>query len=134
MTSDAHSSDYPGKSIGLPQTGPGKLATLPRRIGAFATDWAAVVLLSAAFFDYAGWAELMIFVLIQALFIPTAGGSPGHRIWGLRVMRPDGSWSGPWRPLVRALLTVLVIPAAIWDENNRGLHDVLVDTVLVTSR
>ncbi|MGO1234692.1 MAG: RDD family protein [Microbacterium gubbeenense] len=134
MTPDQRSSDYPGKSIGLPQTGPGSLATLPRRIGAFVTDWAAVVLLSAAFFDYTWWSELILFVLIQALFIPTAGGSPGHRIWGLRVTRRNGEWAGAWRPLVRALLTVVVIPAAIWDENNRGLHDVAVDTVIVSSR
>jgi len=134
VTSSASSSDYAGKSLGLPQSGPGSLATLPRRIGAFATDWIAVVILSAAFFDYTWWSELIIFLILQIAFIPTAGGSPGHRIWGMRVMRADGSWTGIWRPIVRAVLTVLVIPAAIWDGDNRGLHDVAAGTVLVQAR
>ncbi|GGO59945.1 RDD family protein [Microbacterium nanhaiense] len=134
MTSSASSSDYVGKSLGLPQSGPGSLATLPRRIGAFATDWAAVVLISAAFFDYTWWSELIIFFVLQVVFIPTAGGSPGHRIWGLRVTRADGSWTGLWRPIVRAALTVIVIPAAIWDADNRGLHDLAAGTILVRAR
>lgn len=131
MTSDAHDADYPGSSIGLPPSGSGSLAPLSRRVGALAIDWAAVVLLSVTFFNYEWWSSLLIFVAIQAVFIPTAAGSPGHRIWGLRVIRRGGGWAGPWRPLLRALLTVLVIPAVIWDENQRGLHDVLADTVLV---
>lgn len=131
MTAEQSAYDYPGKSIGLPRTGPGSLAPLSRRIGAFATDWAAVVLLSVAFFDYVWWSTLVIFVVLQALFVPTAAGSPGHRIWGLRVVRRGGGWVGPWRPFVRAVLIALVIPAAIWDENQRGLHDLLADTVIV---
>ena len=134
MTSSASSPDYAGKSLGLPQSGPGSLATLPRRIGAFATDWAAVVLISAAFFDYTWWSELIIFFVLQIVFIPTAGGSPGHRIWGMRVTRDDGSWTGVWRPVIRAALTVLVIPAAIWDADNRGLQDLAAGTILVRSR
>ena len=90
MTSSASSPDYAGKSLGLPQSGPGSLATLPRRIGALATDWAAVVIISGAFFHYTWWSEAIIFIVLQALFIPTAGGSPGHRIWGMRVIRTDG--------------------------------------------
>nr|WP_155048783.1 RDD family protein [Microbacterium sp. ZXX196] len=117
--------------MGLPATGPGSIAPLSRRVGAFVTDWAAVVLLSMAFFDYAWWSTLALFVVIQALFVPTAGGSPGHRIWGLRVVRRGGGWVGPWRPLVRAALIALVIPAAIWDENRLGLHDLLAGTAIV---
>lgn len=131
MTPDPREHDHPGRSLGLPPSGPGSLAPLSRRVGAFATDWAAVVLLSVAFFDYAWWSTLAIFVVIQALFVATASGSPGHRVWGLRVVRTSGAWVGPWRPLVRATLIALVIPAAIWDENNRGLHDVLADTAIV---
>ncbi|WP_110588778.1 RDD family protein [Microbacterium suaedae] len=131
MTPDANEPDYPGKSLGLPRSGPGSIAPLSRRIGAFATDWAAVVLLSVAFFDYAWWSTLVLFVLIQAIFVTTASGSPGHRLWGLRVVRSDGSWAGPWRPLLRAVLIAVVIPAAIWDENQRGLQDLLVDTVII---
>lgn len=131
MSSHEREYDYPGKSIGLPRSGSGSIAPLSRRVGAFVTDWAAVVLLSVAFFDYSWWSTLMIFVIIQALFLPTASGSPGHRIWRLRVVRRDGSWVGPWRPFLRSILIVLVIPAVVWDENQRGLHDLLSDTMVV---
>lgn len=131
MTPDSREHDYPGKSIGLPRSGPGSIAPLSRRVGALATDWIAVVLLSAAFFDYAWWSTLAIFFVIQAVFILTMAGSPGHRLWGMRVIRQGGGWAGVWRPLLRALLTTLVIPVAVWDENHRGLHDVLAGTVLV---
>ena len=65
------------------------------------------------------------------LFIPTLGGSPGHRLFGMRIVRVDGGWSGLWRPLVRTLLLALIIPAVIWDGDHRGLHDKIAGTVLV---
>ncbi|WP_221584470.1 RDD family protein [Microbacterium sp. G2-8] len=131
MSPDTPAQEYPGKSIGLPPAGPGSIAPLSRRVGAFVTDWAAVVLLSMAFFDYEWWSTLLIFIVIQTIFLPTAGGSPGHRLWRLRVIRRGGGWVGVWRPFMRSVLIVLVIPAAIWDENQRGLHDLLADTVIV---
>ncbi|WP_029150000.1 RDD family protein [Microbacterium indicum] len=134
MTSAAHGSEYPGSSIGLPASGPGSIGPLSRRVGGFAIDWAATVILSVAFFDYAWWSLLLIFFVIQVLFLPTLGGSPGHRIVGLRLIRRGGEWAGVWRPIVRTVLVLLVIPAAIWDKDHRGLHDLLADTVLVRSR
>ena len=38
---------------------------------------------------------------------------------------------GLWRPIVRSVLLALVIPAVIWDADQRGLHDKAVGTVLV---
>lgn len=131
MSSDAREYDYPGKSLGLPRSGPGSVAPISRRIGGIATDWAAIVLISMAFFDYAWWSLSLLLVVVHTVFVPTAGGSPGHRLWGLKVVRRSGGWIGLWRPLVRAALLALVIPAAIWDENQRGLHDLLADTVVV---
>lgn len=131
MTSDEREYDYPGKSLGRPRSGPGSVASVSRRVGAIATDWAAIVLLSVTFFDYAWWSMPLLLVVIHTVFIATAAGSPGHRIWGLRVVRRTGERNGLWRPLVRSALLALVIPAAIWDENQRGLHDLLADTVVV---
>lgn len=82
----------------------------------------------------AGWrqfAPMMVFALLQVLFIPTAGGSPGHRILGMKVERLGGGWPGLWRPVVRTALLILVIPAVIWDPDQRGLHDKAAGTVLV---
>lgn len=74
---------------------------------------------------------LGIFALMQCLFIPTIGGSIGHRLMGLRVIRLGGGWIGPWRPVVRTLLILLVIPVIVWDSDQRGFHDKIAGTALV---
>lgn len=136
------SSTFPGERLGLPQSGPGSIGRIGRRIGALFIDYAAATLIATAFLGYnpwalpgeAGWrqfAPMLVFAVIQILFIPTAGGSPGHRIVGMRVERLGGGWSGIWRAIVRTLLLILVIPAVIWDADQRGLHDKLAGTVLI---
>ena len=122
---------YPGERLGLPATGPRSIARVGRRIGALAIDWAAAVIISIAFFQYDSIATLLIFAVVQIVFIPTIGGSPGHRILGMRLVMLGGGWVGLWRPVVRTLLLVVVIPAVIWDQDQRGLHDKLVGTVLI---
>ncbi|WP_194419659.1 RDD family protein [Microbacterium abyssi] len=129
MTEAANS--YPGERLGYPAAGPGSIARVGRRIGALAIDWAAAVVISIAFFRYDSLATLVIFVVVQILFIPTIGGSPGHRILGMRVVLANGAWVGLWRPIVRTVLLALVIPAVIWDQDQRGLHDKAVGTVLI---
>ena len=136
--------DYPGERLGLPATGPRSIARPGRRIGALAIDYFASTLIPLGFLGYdplalpaeAGWrqfAPMMVFAVLQILFIPTAGGSPGHRILGMRVVRFGGGWVGLWRPIVRTLLLVVVIPAVIWDADQRGLHDKIAGTVLIRS-
>ncbi|MFC6325786.1 RDD family protein [Microbacterium koreense] len=122
---------YPGERLGLPATGSGSLAKLGRRVLALAIDWACAVIISLAFFDYDPLATTIVFAAVQIVFIPTLGGSPGHRITGMRVQRVTGGWTGLWRPVVRTLLLVLVIPAVIWDADGRGLHDKAAGTVLL---
>jgi uncharacterized RDD family membrane protein YckC len=122
---------YAGERLGLPESGPGSIARLGRRIGGIAIDWACAVLISIAFFAYDPLATSIVFVVVQSVFIPTIGGSPGHRLLGMRVQRATGGWPGLWRPLVRSVLLVLVIPAVIWNADNRGVHDMAAGTVLV---
>jgi len=102
-----------------------------RRIGGIAIDWAIAVLISFAFFDYDGWATLGVFAVMQVVFIPTIGGSVGHRIVGLRVIPLNGRWVGVWRPIVRTALLAIVIPALVWDSDQRGFHDKVAGTVLI---
>lgn len=133
---------YPGERLGLPESGPGSIGRPGRRIGALVIDYVAATIIATAFFGYdqfalpteAGltqFAPMMVFAVLQILFIPTAGGSPGHRILGMRVVRLDGGWVGLWRPIVRTLLLVVVVPAVVWDADQRGLHDKVVGTVLI---
>lgn len=126
----------------MPEAGPGSIARPGRRIGALLIDYAAATIIATGFLGFdqfalpseAGltqFAPLAVFALLQILFIPTAGGSPGHRILGMRVVRFSGGWVGLWRPIVRTLLIVVVIPAVIWDADQRGLHDKASGLVLV---
>lgn len=134
--------EYPGERLGLPATGPRSIARVGRRIGALAIDYLAATIIATGFFGFdqfalpgeAGlsqFAPMMVFAALQIIFIPIAGGSPGHRILGMRVVRFGGGWVGVWRPIVRTLLLVIVIPAVIWDTDQRGLHDKAAGTVLI---
>lgn len=133
---------YPGERLGTPQTGTGSIARPGRRIGALLIDYIAATIIATGFLGYdqfalpaeAGltmFAPMGVFALLQILFIPTAGGSPGHRILGMRVVRLGGGWVGVWRPIVRTLLIVIVIPAVIWDADQRGVHDKVTGLVLI---
>lgn len=123
-------SSYPGERLGLPAEGPGSIARLGRRVGALFIDYGAAYLISG-FFAWDPLAILALFAAIQLVFLPTIQGSPGHRIFGLRIMRVDGAWVGLWRPVIRTALLIIVIPAVIWDTDQRGLHDKAAGTVLV---
>ncbi|WP_413631684.1 RDD family protein [Microbacterium sp. SSM24] len=128
VTDSAHL--YPGERLGLPQEGSGSIGRVGRRIGALFLDYGAAYLISG-FFGWDPLAILAIFAAIQLVFIPTLQGSPGHRIFGLRVVRIDGAWVGLWRPIIRTLLLIVVIPAVIWDADQRGLHDKAAGTILL---
>jgi uncharacterized RDD family membrane protein YckC len=128
VTDQAH--DYPGERLGLPREGSGSIARLGRRVGALFVDYGAAYLISG-FFGWDPLAILAIFAAIQIVFIPTLQGSPGHRIFGLRLVRLDGAWTGLWRPVVRTLLLIVVVPAVIWDADQRGLHDKAAGTILL---
>jgi hypothetical protein len=123
--------DWPGRRLGLPETGPRSVGRLGRRIGALAIDGAIADLIAIAFFNYDAWAILAILAVLQILFITLLSGSIGHLIVGLRVVPLTPGWIGVWRPALRTVLLCIVVPALIWDRDQRGLHDKIAGTVLV---
>ena len=123
--------DWPGKRLGLPQSGPRSIARSGRRIGAIAIDWGIAVGVSYVFFGGDRFAILYVFAAVQYVFLATLSGSIGHLIVGMRVVPLVPQWIGVWRPLVRTVLLCLVIPALISNSDSRGLHDVAAGTVLV---
>lgn len=127
-TSEAY---WPGKRLGLPASGPRSVARPGRRILALLIDWGAAVLVSVAFFRYDGWATLAVFAVAQIVFLLTVNGSIGHLLLGMRVVPLRGGYLGLWRPFARTALLCVVIPAVIWDRDQRGMHDRLPGTVLV---
>lgn len=128
-------SRWPGERLGLPETGPHSVGRFGRRLAALAIDWASAMVIALVFLPYDSdlysWLTLGIFAVLQVLFIPTIGGSVGHRLVGLRVVPVSGGWVGVWRPVVRTALLAIVVPAVIWDSDQRGFHDKLAGTVLI---
>ena len=130
---------YPGKKLGLPESGYRSVGRVGRRIGALLIDWTmsyviALMWLGLPALTQPGpgqFAILGIFVALQIVAIPILGGSIGHRIVGLAVTPIRGGWVGVWRPVVRSLLLGIVIPALVWDADQRGFHDKIAGTVLV---
>ncbi|EYT52528.1 hypothetical protein H490_0112850 [Leucobacter sp. UCD-THU] len=130
---DLEPSKWPGERLGLPESGPHSVARLGRRALAILIDWGlaalpAYLLIGGA---HPEWWNYLIFAVMQSVFIPTIGGSIGHRLLGLRVVPIAGGWVGPWRPAVRTLLLCLVIPVLVWDSDQRGFHDKIAGTVLI---
>lgn len=125
------SEQWPGRRIGLPESGARSIGRLGRRLVALSIDWAFAVIISIAFFNYDAFATMAIFVTAQIVLLVTANGSFGHLVTGLRVVPLAGGYLGVWRPIVRTLLMAIVIPAVIWDVDQRGMHDRLAGTLLV---
>jgi hypothetical protein len=127
------SADWPGKRLGLPESGPRSIGRFGRRAAAIAIDWAIPYLIVFAFLrpDPFGFKVLGLFALVQVIFLLLINGSIGHVVLGMRVVPVRPGYLGVWRPVVRTILLCLVIPAVIFDKDQRGLHDRWVGTILV---
>jgi len=122
---------WPGKRFGLPETGPRSTPTYLRRVAGLLIDWGIAVGISVLFFEYNGFATLAIFILLSALGGLTVAGTLGHLIVRIRIAPIAGGALGVWAPLIRPLLVAAVIPALLYDDDQRGGHDRLVGTILV---
>lgn len=133
---DLEPSKWPGERLGLPETGERSVARLGRRVAAIFIDWAIAavpVYLFLGGYNAKWWWQPLIFAVLQILFIPTIGGSIGHRIMGMRVLPIAGGWIGVWRPIARTVLLCLAIPVLVWDSDQRGFHDKIAGTILLRS-
>ena len=124
---------YRGQRLGLPESGPGSLATQGRRLGALVVDWVIAEVIAVAFGWHPSsaqgqWGTIAIFGAEHLVLLSIWGATLGKRLFGLRV----GKLGGPLTPLhviLRTVLLLLVVPAVIWDRDGRGLHDRLAGTV-----
>jgi uncharacterized RDD family membrane protein YckC len=134
----------PGERLGLPAQGPGAVAGLGSRVGAFLVDLVVsglagslvnVVVASPtdAQRNLAGYAA---FAVLYVVGLALTGQTIGMRLLGLRV-RPlpaDRPALGLVPALVRTLLLAAFLPAVVSDRNGRGLHDKAARTVVVRTR
>jgi uncharacterized RDD family membrane protein YckC len=133
---------YRGARLGLPEQGPGSLATTGQRLGAFLVDAIASGLVAALFVQFAhgrgavghlpGSWSLIPFVLDYIVGTLVAGRTLGMYLFGLRLVRVDRVAAvDPGRAVARTALLIILLPAVIWDRDGRGLHDRLTDTAVV---
>lgn len=123
--------EYLGQRLGLPPRGVGSLAPLGRRVVAVTIDWALCLLIAGALFGRNAWAPLGVFAVENVVLVGTIGTTVGHRLLGLRVVRLGAGAAGIARAAARTVLLCVVIPAAVWDADGRGLHDRLAGTVIL---
>jgi uncharacterized RDD family membrane protein YckC len=130
----------PGTRLGLPADGPGSVATIGGRLGAFVIDAIVANLLAGLPYvfgvhysaDARGFIVLGVYLLIELIFDTLYGQTLGKRLLGIRVIRVDGDGlAAPQWLLLRTVLLGVLVPAVVWDRDRRGLHDKASGTVVV---
>lgn len=127
---------YPGERLGLPEEGSGSIAGWGRRIAALVIDWlictwAIAQLLLRTNPAEQPWVPALVFAVQYLVLVGIMGQTFGHRLAGIRVAAMDGG-NPRWLPvLVRTVLLVLVLPAVLFDRDNRGMHDRTSNTMVV---
>jgi uncharacterized RDD family membrane protein YckC len=122
---------YPGRRLGLPESGPGAIAGFGRRLAAIAVDWALCLAIAGGLLRGDGRTTLAVFAVENMLLLSTLGSTVGHRLLRLRVAALDGGRPSPLAVVVRTVLLCLAVPALIWDRDGRGLHDKAAGTAVL---
>jgi hypothetical protein len=134
---DRPAQSYPGERLGLPKDGPGSVAGTGVRALALLIDAVLAGLVAGLFTAPElpqNW-SLLSWFLITVIAVSFFGFTPGMKLLGIRVARlGENPMVGVIRAVPRTLLVALIIPAAIWDADRRGLHDKLFGTVVVRTR
>lgn len=132
---------WPGQQFGCAEQGPTSVVRLVPRALALLIDWVLCSLIAAGLLGYtwggqgsSGFAPLLVFAVENILLVGTLGATIGHLVVGARVTRLDGSGAGPLAAVIRSVALCVVIPALIFDVDQRGMHDRLARTILVKTR
>jgi uncharacterized RDD family membrane protein YckC len=123
-------STYPGERLGLPERGPGSVASMPRRVLALLIDW-LLSLVIAYWLTHSEFWTIAVFAVEVYLLTALTGTTVGKRLAGIRVIRLSGGPVGFGWALVRTAILLTVVPPLLTDRDLRGLHDRASDTVVV---
>ena len=123
----------------MPDTGPGSLAPMGRRLAALLIDWLIAYGLALLGVEFGVWSTpmlstvvLVIWLLLGVAAVRLFGFTPGQLMLGLVVVAVGGRRPvGIGRLVVRGLLVGLVVPPLFTDSDGRGLHDRLTATAVV---
>ncbi len=116
-----------------------KRVTLGRRFTALALDWLMSYAIVVALTGGLGGAHsnrpltvLALFFAEVAVLSALQGASAGHRLLGIRIVRfSDKGAITPLQALIRTTLLCLVVTAITFDDDGRGIHERLSNTVLL---
>ncbi len=127
---------YAGERLGLPEQGPGSVASWGRRIVALFVDWIASSLVASAIVGAAGLdgdleriLPLAVFLVEVTVATAVAGASFGQLALRIVIVRMDRTRVTLLQALVRTVLICLVIPPVVFNRDNRGLHDLAAGTI-----
>jgi uncharacterized RDD family membrane protein YckC len=131
------SQQWHGQRLGLPESGPGSVATLGSRGVALLIDAILAALVAGLFTAPRlpqNW-SLLSWLLITVVAVSFFGFTPGMGVLGIRVVRMDGAvMVGPIRAIPRTIMAGLVLPALFMNADGRGLHDRLTGTIVLRFR
>ncbi|MEE2040348.1 RDD family protein [Nocardiopsis sp. CT-R113] len=137
---------YRGNRLGLPESGPGSVPGVMRRLAGLVLDWGLALAVAWGLYNLgavgAGLTSseevapllsntaLVVFAVMSIILLALFGTTVGRRLVGVGITA-TGERSWPWfvSMTVRTLLLCLVIPAVIYDRDTRGLHDRAAGTV-----
>jgi uncharacterized RDD family membrane protein YckC len=113
--------------------------SLGRRFVALALDWlmsyAIVLALNGGLGGSSSNREFSVLALFFTevlLLSALQGASAGHRMVGIRIVRfSDKGAITPKQALIRTVLLCLVVTAITYDDDGRGIHERLSNTVLI---
>ncbi|WP_424184496.1 RDD family protein [Actinokineospora sp. G85] len=135
---------WPGERMGLPERGEGSVASGGVRFWALLVDLVLASLVTSLFLPLdlddpaANWSRnllsVAIWLVITVVGVGVIGLTPGKMLFGMRVLRVDGSKHVGLRAVPRSLLVAVIIPAAVVDRDGRGLHDKVGGTVELRTR
>ena len=121
---------YPGQHLGLPERGPGSVASMPRRVVALFIDWLLSMLIAYWLTKSQFW-TIAVFTVEVYILTALGGSTVGKRLVGIRTVRIGGGPIGFGWALVRTAILLTVVPPLLTDRDLRGLHDRASNTIVV---
>lgn len=121
---------YPGQHLGLPERGPGSVASMPRRVVALFIDWLLSMVIAYWLTKSQFW-TIAVFAVEVYIMTAVGGSTVGKRLVGIRTVRIGGGPIGFGWALVRTALLLTVVPPLLTDRDLRGLHDRASNTIVV---
>ena len=121
---------YPGQRFGLPERGPGSVASMPRRVSALVIDWLLSMLI-AYWLTHSQFWTIAVFAVESYVLTALTGLTVGKRLVGIRAVSLSAGPIGFRWALVRTAILLTAIPPLLTDRDLRGLHDRAANTIVV---